>query len=154
MGNIVFIATDTDNPRLIDFGDAEMAKDDKTYTEFVGTPPYMSPERLDAHKGWELKKSDIWAIAVIAYEMYTGSRCFEGDTQKQVFGRILRGEWSWPRDRRPSKKMMDFIEQCLNHNAKDRPSAIEALEHEWFATKRKQEEQEKEAKKLELQNIH
>ena len=34
--NIVFKANDTDNPMLIDFGDAERARDDKTYTEFVG----------------------------------------------------------------------------------------------------------------------
>ena len=138
--NIVFIATDTNQPKLIDFGDAERARDNKTYTEFVGTPPYMSPERLDEHKGWQLKKADIWAIAVIAYEMYCGQRCFQGDTQKQVFGRILRGEWEWPNDRKPSEDMQDFIKQCLMHDAKDRPTAQQALNHKWFVKNREKEE--------------
>eukprot|EP01084_Bolivina_argentea_P199013 340606_1 len=137
--NIVFVAHETNRPRLIDFGDAEMAKKDKTYTEFVGTPPYMSPERLDEHKGWQLKKADVWAVAVIAYEMYCGKRCFEGDTQKQVFGKILRGEWSWPTDRKPSVEMQDFVNKCLQHDAKDRPSAIQSINHSWFDSKRKEE---------------
>merc|ERR1712228_102158 len=144
--NIVFLTSDPANPRLIDFGDAEIAKKDKIYSEFVGTPPYMAPERLSEHKGWELKKSDIWAIGVIAYEMYCGQRCFEGKSQKEVFGRILRGEWTWPEHRTPRKKMRDFIEECLKQKAEDRPSANEALVHEWFEmfNKKKEEEVEKE----------
>eukprot|EP01084_Bolivina_argentea_P019895 36992_1 len=63
--NIVF-TNKTHIPKLIDFGDAEMAKPNKIYTEFVGTPPYMSPERLGKHNSIELKKSDIWSIGVLA----------------------------------------------------------------------------------------
>eukprot|EP01084_Bolivina_argentea_P021846 40612_1 len=129
-----------------------MAKKDQIYTEFVGTPPYMSPERLDEHRGWQLKKADIWALAVIAYEMYCGRRCFEGDTQKQVFGRILRGEWSWPSNRKqPSDNMKDFINLCLSANAKDRPSANTALQHKWFDIKRKEENDEEQKRQILLQ---
>lgn len=65
--NIVFLKSDTNHPRIIDFGDAELVKDKRTYTEFVGTPPYMSPERLEEHYGWQLKKSDIWAIGLYLF---------------------------------------------------------------------------------------
>ena len=150
--NIVFKANDTNQPMLIDFGDAERARDDKTYTEFVGTPPYMSPERLDEHKGWQLKKADIWAVAVIAYEMYCGHRCFQGDSQKKVFGKILRGEWQWPSDRKPSQNMQDFISQCLNQDASLRPSAKEALSHTWFDKKRKEEEKQTKTKAILKEN--
>ena len=131
--NIVFHDNNTNQPILIDFGDAEMCKKGKMYDEFVGTPPYMSPERLGEHNGEQLKKADIWALAVIAYEMYSGKRCFEGDTQKQVFSRILKGEWAWPKDRVPSQLMMDFINKCLNINSQQRISAKDALQHPWFA---------------------
>eukprot|EP00484_Ammonia_sp_Unknown_P001542 CAMPEP_0197021756 /NCGR_PEP_ID=MMETSP1384-20130603/2690_1 /TAXON_ID=29189 /ORGANISM="Ammonia sp." /LENGTH=407 /DNA_ID=CAMNT_0042449661 /DNA_START=35 /DNA_END=1258 /DNA_ORIENTATION=+ len=137
--NIVFVRSQTDCPRLIDFGDVDLAKDEKMYTEFVGTPPYMSPERLGEHNGYQLKKSDIWALGVIAYEMYTGERCFGGTTQKEVFGRIIGSKWSWPSGRTPSKTMQDFVRQCLNPDADQRLSAEQALQHEWFETVRKQE---------------
>ena len=93
----------------------------------------MAPERLGEHKGWQLKKSDIWAIAAIAYEMFVGERCFQGTNQREVFGNIMRGQWSWPGDKRPSKEMQDLISQCLSPDAKDRPSAADVLQHPWFA---------------------
>eukprot|EP01083_Nonionella_stella_P051219 136009_1 len=131
--NIVFISSkNTDHPLLIDFGDAEGAQKDKKYSEFVGTAPYMSPERLCEHHGWQLKKSDIFAIGAIAYEMYCGRRCFVGHSEKQVFSRVLSGEWSWPSDRIPSDEFKHFIEECLQHDAKDRPSAEHALRHPCF----------------------
>merc|ERR1712228_739514 len=117
-----------------------IAKKGKIYTEFVGTPPYMSPERLGEYNCEQLKKSDIWAIGVIAYEMYSGKRCFEGDTQKQVFGKILRGEWSWKSERKPTDKMQDFIKQCLEMDTKKRLSADDALMHPWFADMNKKQE--------------
>lgn len=64
--------------------------------------------------------------------MYCGCRCFEGDTQKQVFGKILRNEWSWPSNRIPCEKMRDFVELCLQTDAKLRPTAEESCTHEWF----------------------
>ena len=130
--NIVFFDNDTDRPMLIDFGDAEMCKKGKVYTEFVGTPPYMSPERLGEHNADQLKKADVWALGVMAYEMFSGKRCFEGDSQKQVFRAILNGQWNWKPDRLPSEAMMDFVSKCLNLDYEKRLSAKEALEHRWF----------------------
>merc|ERR1719242_1868826 len=102
--NIVFCG---DTTKIIDFGDAQQVTDDKTYTDFVGTPPYMAPERLGEHKGWQLKKSDVWAIAAIAFEMFAGQRCFTGRSQEEVFGKIFGGQWTWPQDRVPSESMRE-----------------------------------------------
>ena len=93
----------------------------------------MAPERLGEHKGWQLKKSDIWAIAAIAYEMYVGERCFQGINQREIFGKILNGQWSWPQDRVPSDPMQDLIRQCLAIDANERLSAEDVLCHSWFA---------------------
>eukprot|EP00484_Ammonia_sp_Unknown_P029931 CAMPEP_0197050804 /NCGR_PEP_ID=MMETSP1384-20130603/25621_1 /TAXON_ID=29189 /ORGANISM="Ammonia sp." /LENGTH=515 /DNA_ID=CAMNT_0042483263 /DNA_START=58 /DNA_END=1605 /DNA_ORIENTATION=+ len=132
--NIVFVASQSDHPRIIDFSDATIANDDRTYTEFVGTPSYMSPERLGEHNGSQLKKADIWAIGVIAFEMFTGQRCFAGDSQKEIFARVVRGEWSWPAHRTPSDAMQEFVEQCLCQETEQRLSANEALLHPWITT--------------------
>merc|ERR1711879_332151 len=83
-------------------------------------------------KGWQLMRSDVWAIAAIAYEMFVGKRCFRGDRQRDVFRNVLRGRWSWPEDRKPSDSMQDFIQRCLCSDATERPSAEEALRHYWF----------------------
>eukprot|EP01083_Nonionella_stella_P141248 434819_1 len=138
--NVVFKAGEKDRAMLIDFGDAEMVICDKTYTEFVGTPCYMSPERLGKHNGEQLKKSDVWAVGVIAYELYSGSRCFKGGTQRRVFSRVLRGDWSWNQHRKPKQNMQDFVSKCLNPRWQHRMSANEALKHQWFADMTKLDE--------------
>eukprot|EP00484_Ammonia_sp_Unknown_P021015 CAMPEP_0197034044 /NCGR_PEP_ID=MMETSP1384-20130603/12265_1 /TAXON_ID=29189 /ORGANISM="Ammonia sp." /LENGTH=348 /DNA_ID=CAMNT_0042463919 /DNA_START=37 /DNA_END=1083 /DNA_ORIENTATION=+ len=130
--NIVFRSEEPNKPLLIDFGDAEMAKAEKVYTEFVGTPGYMAPERLGKHTGAQLKKSDVWAIGVIAYEMYAGDRCFAGDSEQAVFRNIVHGEWQWPDGRLPSASMQHFVAKCLELDAQQRLSARDALLHAWF----------------------
>ena len=75
----------------------------------MGTPPYMSPERLDEHEGWQLKKSDVWAVGVIAYEMCAGERCFNGETQDEIFKKVSRAKWKWPEYFKPSKELDDFV---------------------------------------------
>ena len=92
----------------------------------------MAPERLGEHKGWQLKKADVWAVAAIVYEMYVGERCFQGANQREVFRNIMSGQWSWPQDRVPSDAMQDLIRLCLDPDAGDRLSAEDALGHSWF----------------------
>ena len=107
---------------------------------------------MKEHKGWELKKSDIWAIGVIAYEMYCGQRCFDGKSQKEVFSKILNANWRWPKHRRPSCKMRDFVEKCLEVDTKERLSASEALGHDWFIDGREQEPEEEIEMKMQVEN--
>ena len=109
-----------------------VAKDGKTYAELVGTPPFMSPERLREHSAAELKKADMWAFGAMAFELFSGRRCFEGSSQKEVFGKVLRGEWAWMADRMPSLQMQEFVTRCLTIDTEQRLSAKQALEHWWF----------------------
>ena len=69
--------------RLMDFGIAKSFDADGTTGatltgQIVGTPEYMSPEqvrgeRIDA-------RSDIYALGIVAYELFTGGVPFHGDT--------------------------------------------------------------------------
>ena len=65
--------------KVMDFGIARMAKDSMTRYSMtntvVGTPPYMAPEQEQGHVR---KESDVYALAVCAYEMLTGKLPFVG----------------------------------------------------------------------------
>ncbi len=65
--------------KVMDFGIARMAKDSMTRFSMtntvVGTPPYMAPEQEQGHVR---RESDVYALAVCAYEMLTGKLPFVG----------------------------------------------------------------------------
>jgi serine/threonine-protein kinase len=65
--------------KVMDFGIARMAKDSMTRYSMtntvVGTPPYMAPEQEQGHVR---RESDVYALAVCAYEMLTGKLPFVG----------------------------------------------------------------------------
>ncbi len=70
--------------RIMDFGIARSLKG-KGITgagAMVGTPEYMSPEQVES-KAVD-KRSDIYSLGVILYEMVTGRVPFEGDTPLSV----------------------------------------------------------------------
>lgn len=48
----------------------------------MGTPDYMAPELFDA-KNVD-RRSDLYGVGVVAYEMLTGQRPFKGDTMVQM----------------------------------------------------------------------
>ena len=72
------------NARIMDFGIARLIKGEALTGEnvIVGTPDYMSPEQVE---GKEIdKRSDIYSLGVVLFEMLTGERPFKGDTSLSV----------------------------------------------------------------------
>jgi eukaryotic-like serine/threonine-protein kinase len=64
------------NVRITDFGLAGLAESLRHQDVRSGTPSYMSPEQL---LGREVTvRSDIYALGLVLYELYTGRRAFEG----------------------------------------------------------------------------
>ena len=75
-------------PKLMDFGVAHHLEASVMTTagQILGSPSYMSPEQI---AGQEITgRSDVYALAVVAYEMLTGLPPFQG-TITQVIYRVM-----------------------------------------------------------------
>ncbi len=78
--------------KIMDFGLAQLAeasKLTKTAT-MLGTPVYMSPEQ--ARRRPTDRRTDVWSLAVVLYEMVTSRLPFEGEKQQAVLYGIINEE--------------------------------------------------------------
>ena len=67
---------------IADFGLAGIAEDISGADIHSGTPDYMAPEQL---AGKEVSmQSDIYALGLVMYEIFTGKRAFEADTLAEM----------------------------------------------------------------------
>ena len=94
--------------KLLDFGLAKLARhgerpalvsETHALTEaapvtargtILGTLQYMAPEQLEGKEADA--RTDIWALGAILYEMVTGRRAFEGESQVSLIGNIMNAE--------------------------------------------------------------
>ena len=78
--------------KIMDFGLAQLV--DRTRltqaTSILGTVAYMSPEQ--ANRLTTDRRSDIWSLGVVIYEMVTGRVPFEGQHEQAVIYSILNAE--------------------------------------------------------------
>lgn len=89
----VFLQEPHGQVRIIDFGLARTGTDeglDATVDgSIVGTPAYMSPERVGG--GTLDAKSDLFGLGVILYELLAGRLPFEGTSLVSILAAISRG---------------------------------------------------------------
>src|SRR3990170_408918 len=75
--------------KITDFGIVKASKDISLTTtgSTLGSPAYMSPEHL---RGTDLdKRSDLFSLGIILFEMLTGQKPFYGENYQEVITRIL-----------------------------------------------------------------
>ncbi|MHC4450417.1 MAG: protein kinase domain-containing protein [Planctomycetota bacterium] len=88
-------------PVLLDFGLARVeAGDLRTLTaagDLMGTPAYMSPEQLTAHRIKLDRRTDIYSLGVSLYECLTLKRPFEAPTLDGIYKQILAPDPPDPR---------------------------------------------------------
>lgn len=79
---------DAGKPCICDFGVAHVEMSTITQTgATIGTPSYMSPEQVMGKK--IDKRSDIFSLGAILYELLTGKRPFEGESITTVIYKII-----------------------------------------------------------------
>jgi serine/threonine-protein kinase len=86
----------------------------------LGTPEFMSPEQL---RGKPLDaRSDIYALALVTYEMLTGALPFEGRTQQELMIARLRDDPIPLRKIRPELGLPEAVERVLEHALRRNPA--------------------------------
>jgi serine/threonine-protein kinase len=109
--------------RITDFGLAVVLDQTIREDELAGTPAYMAPEQL---RGDEVtSRSDIYALGLVLYELFTGKRVFESNDLAE---QIVLHESSSPTNPSSLVKGLDplverTIMRCLEKEPSDRPSS-------------------------------
>jgi CHASE2 domain-containing sensor protein/predicted Ser/Thr protein kinase len=74
--------------KVMDFGIARVATSSLTQSNVtLGTPHYISPEQLEGKPAD--KRSDIFSLGVVIYELLTGKRPFQGESVSSLMYNIL-----------------------------------------------------------------
>lgn len=101
--------TDKGEAKLMDFGISRLVKKiSENKGEISGSVFYMSPEQTNPQKCLN-HGSDIFSLGVVAYQLFTGERPFDGDTPVQVFNKIMN------RDPVPMHEIVPDISMEIEH---------------------------------------
>jgi PAS domain S-box-containing protein len=105
--------------KLLDYGVAKELKDKDMSSTMVGSRPYMAPEQI---MGKSQIGSDVWALGVIMYILYTEMLPFYDDNEKALMDSILSREPDPPREIEPDipLELEEIILKCLKKDPKER----------------------------------
>jgi serine/threonine protein kinase/Tfp pilus assembly protein PilF len=121
--------------KVLDFGIAKLAEQEAAATMpkdeslllvetnlglILGTVHYMSPEQASGAR--VDKRTDIWSLGVVLYEMVTGDAPFKGDTPRDVMSSILEKEPPLFANyiKRTPVELQQIISRTLCKNRKER----------------------------------
>jgi WD40 repeat protein/serine/threonine protein kinase len=121
-------------PHVMDFGIAKRDAGEVTVTlegQILGTPAYMSPEQAKGEGHTADRRSDVYSLGVILYELLTSERPFRGNTSmllKQVLEDVpiepRRLNSSVPRD------LETVCMKCLQKDPRSRYASTRELADE------------------------
>jgi Tol biopolymer transport system component len=87
----------------------------------VGTPAYMAPEQARGKPAD--RRTDLWALGCVLYEMLTGRRAFTGAATSETLAAVIRDNPDWsalPNETPPSIRRL--LRRCLAKDPKSRLS--------------------------------
>ncbi|MFC8595202.1 protein kinase domain-containing protein [Streptomyces atroolivaceus] len=114
-----------EGPRVIDFG-ISRAVDQQTLTmtgRVIGTPPFMSPEQLQAPRGVG-PRSDVFSLGTLLVYSATGHGPFDADSPYMTAYQVVHEE---PSLGAVPVALRAVVESCLDKEPEGRPSADELL---------------------------
>jgi formylglycine-generating enzyme required for sulfatase activity/dienelactone hydrolase len=137
-----FMVTGDGHVKVLDFGLAkEMRATDPADTTMtlagqsalgavIGTPAYMSPEQAQGRT--VDRRTDIFSLGAVLYEMLTGRRAFNGHTTVEVLAAVSLEEPKNLHDLRPNlpRKLESIVRKALAKKPEDRYQRIEELRSE------------------------
>ncbi|MFJ7945634.1 protein kinase [Streptomyces sp. NPDC096354] len=114
-----------EGPRVIDFG-ISRAVDQQTLTmtgRVIGTPPFMSPEQLQAPRGVG-PQSDVFSLGTLLVYAATGHGPFDADSPYMTAYQVVHEA---PSLGAVPVALRAVVESCLDKEPEGRPSADELL---------------------------
>jgi hypothetical protein len=117
--------------KVMDFGLARSLSDETTSTvpgAILGTPAYMSPEQAAGKPAGQ--RSDIYALGLMLYEMFTGRRAFEADTSVGLAAKHIHETPLPPSTLEPDlpQRIETAILRCLEKDPKKRFGSVRELD--------------------------
>jgi serine/threonine protein kinase len=123
--------------KLSDFGLSKL-KTEINEKNLCGSPLYMAPELFDKNCNIikiEDPKVDIWALGVMAYEMFFGNRPFQALSIPKLINIYSDGKYhidlKYIKGKKISKELVEFMILCLQGDPKKRAN-IEDLRNSNF----------------------
>jgi PAS domain S-box-containing protein len=121
------------NIKLLDFGAAKELKEKSISDTVTGSRPYMSPEQI---MGQSQRRSDVWALGVVMFVLYTGMYPFYHEVEKVLMDMIL--ELPPPHPGKLKENIDPEIEriilQCLEKSPENRYPDAGVLKEEIITT--------------------
>jgi len=108
--------------RLIDFGVVD-AKDLNVRIEFAGKAAYMAPEQLAGRPA--TRRSDIFSMGVVLYELLTGERLFDGKDDVERLTAVMRFQYQPPPG--VPAPLESILRSTLSREPEARPPTAEDL---------------------------
>jgi len=130
--NLLVGGEEEDEIKIADFGLSKSFGSDQSLKTSCGTPDYVAPEVL---RGEVYDKSvDLWSVGVITYILLCGFPPFWGESQGELFDKILSVDYEFPDPEwtNVSSKAKDFVKSLLVKDPKERFTAAQCLEHPWL----------------------
>lgn len=130
--NFLFLTEAEDAPiKIIDFGLSRHNDANQIMKTKVGTPYYVAPEVLRREY---TEAADIWSIGVITYILLCGYPPFYGDSDTEIFDSVRTGRFDFPSPEwdNISASAKGFVQYMLRKDFKARPTAAQAMDHEWI----------------------
>jgi serine/threonine-protein kinase len=124
-------------PYVTDFGLAREV-DGPTLTQTgvtKGTPAYMAPEQVRGGGQKIDRRTDVYALGVVLYEMLTGKLPFGGDSSMDVLWRVVHEEPATPRSIDPSipVDLETITLKCMEKDAARRYPTARAVAEDLLA---------------------
>ena len=110
--------------RITDFGLAVAEEESVPSADVSGTPAYMAPEQF-AGKGSSVR-SDIYALGLVLYEVYTGRKAFSAPTLAEL--RAMKESATPAAPSEIAREIDPVIERlilrCMEKDPRQRPSSV------------------------------
>ena len=132
-GKFKVILKESTEYKLSDFG-LSKSKADIVKRNISGSPLYMAPElfKIDSELSEiENKEVDIWALGILAYELFFGKRPFEAYSIQELSDMFEQGIYiinlkdEQGKERSISKEFFHFLNRCLQKNPEKRANIYE-----------------------------